>query len=401
MRADLIPKGIRLASIAELVEVLATWLEDSHAERLGALGTYGATPWLTVETPLGRMSLNADTRRDAIASFVSVARRGRSLRMNVSANQRGRLNKVTFDGCEDEGWYAYLRQPLTAPHRGSSTGDASVVQFPHPGGEHVPRGDEMAWNTAPHRRIFLKNPGSTVSQDGSVTFVGSLAFWGEWEPPSSVERRWPRENGSPTVLHAPCWDDPGPPGRRQNTDPWVFGSHFLYSNCKQLTPRGAPSAMQRLATGSMILFGSARLSEFVLDTVFVVGDVIGRFRPVDGVESGTPAFDVCTANSLATEPDRINRGTFTIFRGATPQQPVNGMFSFVPSRRSGDDDCRFARPAIRLPGIINPLSRQSPSGAKVLRGRAEVSTAWNEVVEQVKTAGLELGVDLAEPPRSL
>jgi hypothetical protein len=398
---DHIPKGTRLGSINELVETLQGWLESSNADRLGTAGSYGGRPWLTVETPLGRMNLNADTRRDAIDSFVSVARRGPALRMNVSANQHGLVNKVTFEGCQDEGWYAYLRQALTTPVSGFTTGEASIVQFPHPGGEHVPRTDVMPWNIEPHRRKFLKNPGSVATDDGAVTFAGPLAFWGEWEPPSTIEQRWKRKRGLPTVLHAPYWDDPGPSGWRENTDPWVFGPQFLYSNCKQLNPSGTPSALQRLQVGSMILFGSARDGEFVLDTVFVVADIIAHYRPVEELTSGSKGFDVCTVASLQNECDRIRKATFTLFRGATPRQPVNGMFSFVPCSRWIGDGSRFARPFVRLPGIINPLSYQSPSGAKILRSQAEVVAAWRNVVAQVTTADLELGVDLAEPPRRL
>ena len=40
--------------------------------------------------------------------------------MIVSTNKRGRVNKVSFEGCHDEGWYAYLQEPL-------STQDSRIV----------------------------------------------------------------------------------------------------------------------------------------------------------------------------------------------------------------------------------------------------------------------------------
>ena len=178
-----------------------------------------------------------------------------------------------------------------------------------------------------------------------------------------IERRWVRAYGLPTVLHVPHWDDPGPPGWRENTDPWVFGPNFLYSNCKQLNPSGTPSALQRLQSGSLILFGSARGDEFVLDTVFVVADIIAQYQPVNGVASGSDAFDICTVNSLRTEPPRISGATFTLFRGATPRRQVNGMFSFVPCRRWVGDDSRFARPAIPMPKPCRILPALSGSRA--------------------------------------
>src|SRR5205814_1264683 len=107
--------------------------------------------------------------------------------------------------------------------------------------------------------------------------------------------------------------------------------------------------------------------------------------PIPGTSQ---AFDVCTRESLAMDSPTIGRPTFTLVRGATPQQPIGGMFSFVPCRRWSGDESRFARPAVRLPGITNPRSRQSPSGAKFLRPRQEVAAAWRAVIDQVLAADL-------------
>jgi hypothetical protein len=196
----------------------------------------------------------------------------------------------------------------------------------------------------------------------------------------------------------PCWDEPGPPGKRQNTDPWVFGPTFLYSNCRQLNPSGTPSALQRLSRGSLILFGSVLDGEFVLDTVFVVGES-DAYRPVDGLTGVSDAFAVCTVESLAADPELSSEAIFTLMRGATPRQPVDGMFSFVPCRRWIGDESRFARPAVELADIIDARRRRGPSGAGHVRPRAEVAAAWASIVKQVTKADLELGVGLAEPPR--
>jgi hypothetical protein len=74
------------------------------------------------------------------------------------------------------------------------------------------------------------------------------------------------------------------------------------------------------------------------------------------------------------------------------------MFSSAPSRPRGADGWRFARPAIRLPGIINPRSKQSPSGAKDIRTIGDVVNAWQDVVQQVGGAGLNLGTHFDTPP---
>jgi hypothetical protein len=175
-------------------------------------------------------------------------------------------------------------------------------------------------------------------------------------------------SGLPTVLHEPYWAPPDFDGTRQNTDPWVFGDGFRYSNCKQHTnntPARQPSALQRLPAGSMILFGSAVSGGFVIDTVFVVGGKVGVFRPFDDMShlGVDPAFEACTLQALTTYEPHIGASTYTLYRGATFDEPVHGMFSFVPCRVHGEPGMRFPRPAIDLPGIINPASKQSHSGA--------------------------------------
>jgi hypothetical protein len=133
--------------------------------------------------------------------------------------------------------------------------------------------------------------------------------------------------------------------------------------------------------------------------VFVVAGSIARYRPEEGLVGQSEAFTVCTLDSLATTSARYSKATFTLLRGATPREPVNGLFSFVPCRPWVGDDSRFERPAVRLPGIVNPLSRQSPSGTKTLWSRAQVAAAWHAVIAQLTAADLELGAHLAEPSR--
>ena len=294
-----------------------------------------------------------------------------------------------------------IPHPDTAPATAAPTGEAAIVQFPHPGGEHVPSGSHMGWNLGSHARKFLAATGTRIDADGRA-HDGPLAFWGEWEAPSHVIRRWDRRAALPTVLHDPYWTRNAPDRERQNTDPWVFGDTFIYSNCKQLTPADAPSALQSLPVGSLILFGSARAGEFVLDTVFVVGEAAGRYWPM-GPDTASEvevedAFRTCTIESLARLPARYAHARFALFRGATPEAPVGGIYSFTPCVPLGAGSPRFVRPPIRLDGLINPRSAQSPSGAKSRHRPADVQQAWDDVVDQVLAAGLDLAVRLDTPP---
>jgi hypothetical protein len=168
------------------------------------------------------------------------------------------------------------------------------VQFPHPGGEHNPPTDDMPWNTADHRRKFLVAPGRHLEGDDRIR-KGELVFWGEWEPPSRVERRWPASGRLPRALHRPYWLEPTTRGFRQNTDPWVWGDRMIYSNCKQITgPQRRPTSMQRLTRGSVICFGSTIDGEFCVDTVFVIASA-EPWVPAEAADLDVDeAFKTCT-----------------------------------------------------------------------------------------------------------
>lgn len=277
--------------------------------------------------------------------------------------------------------------------------DRFFVQFPHPGGEHVPAGDDMAWNVAAHRRKFLLARGRYVDAHGQL-HRGQLTMWGEWEPPSRVMHRWPADGRLPRVLHRPYWFDPGHTGPRQNTDPWVWGSTMLYSNCKQtVRPSGRRTAMQNLTRGSVICFGSTVDGEFCLDTLLVIAQA-DPWVPAEASQLTVgEAFKVCTGGSVATRPGDAQLD-LTLYRGATVSGSVDGIFSFVPARPVGEDGARFARPAIRLPDLINPASRQSTWGSRRPLPAGTVRGAWDSVRQQVLDSGAVLAVHLDVPARA-
>lgn len=278
---------------------------------------------------------------------------------------------------------------------------ARIVQFPHPGSEHRPPEDQavMPWNEGPHRRKFLRAPGRPLGRDGEVRQADTV-FWGEYEAASRVTRRWPTCGALPTALHEPLITLPPDSSRRQNTDPWVFGSRFLYSNCKQLTPSGRPSALQSLPRGSLVLFGSQADSRFRLDTVFVVAASI-HYTAADA--AGLPVDDMfrtCTIESLTAyrHPTAdLRTAGFTLYFGATFDDPVEGMFSFTPALSADDDGPRFTRPPYGDTRFVNPKSGQSPSGSKKPRSAGEVYQAWDAAVQACRSHNLDLAVQVCFP----
>lgn len=274
---------------------------------------------------------------------------------------------------------------------------AFFVQFPHPGGEHRTVLDEMPWNRGSHRRKFMRSAGRYINRAGEVR-AGDLTFWGEWEPPSLIESRWPRDGQLPRALHIPYWRRPADDGPRQNTDPWVWGDQMLYSNCKQTVgPEQRATSMQRLTPGSVICFGSTIAGEFCVDAVFVVASrepwVTGRSDDLDT----TDAFKVCTGQSLGTSA-RDAEMHLTLYRSATFDDPVEGMFSFLPARLAHGAAARFARPAVRLPGLIDAANRQSTWGSTRPRPVDTVRDAWASMREQILAQGLHLAVRIETPP---
>jgi hypothetical protein len=73
------------------------------------------------------------------------------------------------------------------------------------------------------------------------------------------------------------------------------------------------------------------------------------------------AFATCTAESLASDNDDFAHARLILYRGATIDEPVNGMHSFVPALPVEDEYPRFTRPPLRLPGLITQPAHRAPS----------------------------------------
>ena len=104
--------------------------------------------------------------------------------------------------------------------------------------------------------------------------------------------------------------------------------------------------------------------------------------------------------AVTGEPIADNgRGLFRLYRGATPDDPVEGMFSFFPAMPA-HGDTGFPRPLIDLPKeYFNPKSWQAPKGLRRECTREELRQLWQSVAAQVHEAGLVLGTYAATPER--
>ena len=301
------------------------------------------------------------------------------------------------------------------------------VQFPHPGYEHRPaRGVQMiGWNERcrndkqnPHKRKFMRLRGEWADEDGINKGCGDLWAWGEWEAESALickldvpedDSRGPH----PRYLWDPYYEirKDGYKGLH-NTDPFIFGERLLYSNCGQTA--NSKRSLKCLGRGSVIAFGSGKKIKgewkWMLDTVLVVKDSI-RYDPLNprkALECKVPeAFLNVTGGPLADNPEKSPDSGFCgrgetelrLYRGATPKDKVQEMFSFFPARPAGGSS-GFPRPLITLPNeYFTPDNTQAPKGATRHLTDDKLLCLWRQIAAQVQKNGLVLGTR-AELPRS-
>ena len=231
----------------------------------------------------------------------------------------------------------------------------SIIQLFHPGPEHgydksLSKNGQLLkdWHVSvnkngkpvSHKRKFLSCKGSYII-DG-IKKNGDLLFWGEWEPPSHVEKLEQSECiENPKFLHTPFIPDQlsvyqndlyNGKHRYQNTDPFVFGKYFMYSNCMQ-----KKKSLRELEEGSLIIFGSKVNMHFVIDTVFVVKEA-AKYHCLDDVEKmNTGLFPEIVTKFITDDKNRVNEPFgFTLYKSVTfddrEAKAGHGMYSFVPAK---------------------------------------------------------------------
>ena len=295
------------------------------------------------------------------------------------------------------------------------------VQFPHPGGEHRPDGHrKIGWNKTrrnkrdnPHRRKFMQFRGEWIDEDGN-TPTDDLRAWGEWEPESDLVRRFDQPH-HPRYLWRPYWIPKNSYRELHNTDPFIFGDSFLYSNCGQSA--WSRQGLKQLDQGSVIAFGSGKMiggkRKWVLDTVLVVRDSVpyDPLNPREALEGKVPdEFLEVTGGPLAVWAEDLRKGSASaacapkseqlrLYLGATPDHRVNEMFSFFPAIPAVGKS-NFSRPVVSLDHkYFNPNNWQAPKGARCNLCPDTLRGLWESLVAQVRNAGLLLGTRAEMPER--
>jgi len=280
----------------------------------------------------------------------------------------------------------------------------------HPGSEHsVLSGTE--WNKGDHRRKYLTIGGDYLRDLNTVPQNDSLYFWGEWEAQSSLTTIGSKETDFPETVFSPYYSSVETP-EICNTDPFVFGNTFYYCVCKQ----GHYTSLRDLHKGDVILFGSGKNDQFVLDTLFVVkGFYEYELEEIPTLKSkyNTTFYDVslaplhtatCVSAATITHKDGIciphncneemerlpskEVKKYRIYEAAMYEDrgEFGGLFSYVPCLPNANGAKGFKRPSItKVDFITNTLTQ----GIKITSD-ADVSSIWIEVTKQVLEQGLNL-----------
>lgn len=302
------------------------------------------------------------------------------------------------------------------------------VQFAHPGNEYVLTSAEKKihikrWNYDFHRRKFIQATGQIV-KNNTLSPKQDLLFWGEWEPtsrvlanstkvvipkwihfpfvevePNGIFKEWgpfTKKKGtiscgssSPnTCSSGSCTSQTNP--LPQNTDPFVFNEFFYYSCCKQ----DRFTRLKNLEKGSIILFGSSKKDQngqfaFMLDTVFVVSD----YRSYDSDHYANDLKGFIPQNydqimGFKYWPAKNN----ICYKGASVNNPINGMFSFVPCKPISGNEMGFS--SIKLTNNdISILANYIRSVKYTFSDQDKNKKTWDKLCSIIHNQGFELGVN--------
>lgn len=163
-----------------------------------------------------------------------------------------------------------------------------------------------------------------------------------------------------------------------------------------ISKTGATTSLSRLDKGSVILFGSthgntASNAFFQLDTVFVVGDFIDYDVSDPNALSGIPDLEEYRqiVYKMAFPSPSQESLKLRLYIGATPDNPIGGMYSFSPAKIAIDDTCGFPRVTLRnMPFLTNNLNASPRSSYAT---QTEIINYWKLVRNETRRLGLVEG----------
>lgn len=289
-----------------------------------------------------------------------------------------------------------------------------VIQFSHNGKElNLSRKDSEDYkldskssgyrfwnNTSTHKRKFMKHRGWYLENTGNEFSCrpqeADLYFWGEWEPQSKFEltgNSFSNKENLPYAIHYPIFSTKGI--GHHNTDPFVFGDYFYYTNCKQ-KQAGRGKKMLSLTKGSIIIFGSEiNQCDFMIDTVFVVSDseTVEDYRKQPNNYPDILRQATIDLNGGLQNWHKLYKGE--MFDFDNPYSENNQYaFCFFPCKINCENK-GFQRPIINW----EKFGFQKPGAGTVLHSINSNSDFdyWSALVSELIQQGFSLGIKLDFP----
>ena len=277
----------------------------------------------------------------------------------------------------------------------------AIIEFTHPGGQLKMRnrnrmndayhytnpsrtGGVRYWNNDDrHYRKFIR--GNAILEGAND--YRDICFWGEWEAQSRFGLLNNADKFQPNAIHFPILDmaQIG----YHNTDPFVLGDRFYYSNCKQRS-KGILHAIENF---SMILFGTEYNAGFALDTVFVIQSSRSTREYFNNCAEYPEQFRLMAADHRDLY---VENPTFRLYHGLM-ESDGDEIYSFVPCKLVQDCENGFPRPLLDF----DQFNLQSPGARTVCtditRGR-DVCEFWRELRQYLHDQGYKLATQIEMPP---
>lgn len=263
----------------------------------------------------------------------------------------------------------------------------SIVQFLHHG-EGSPQNIQskkiFPWNQANNRHYRKYMYCSGKYMQNGVEVQDRLMFWGEWEPDSYIIKDFGSKS-FPRYLQKPIWPCQVP-NKLSNcgTDPFVFNKPFIYDFCEQ----DAFALLSNLDKGSLIIFGFQKKNpfRFIVDTVFVIGDYLDfTSATLSALQSRISEKDYLIIEQ--NMPFLIPGKRYRCYFGATPQEPFNDMYSFVPCCLYNQGKNKFLEITNNIPNIISIKKSQGVTQTKC-NSINDVKNMWNNIKTLTAQQGL-------------
>ena len=301
---------------------------------------------------------------------------------------------------------------------------AKIIQFMHPGmerppsrqssrGRYIPDGKagyyRCSWATGNHARKFLSVRGRYYDEATKrESELQELRVWCEAEWETRVRKLNPTFEAAPKWEHSLLPKLPKRPDDGINTDPYIFGSQFVYTNCRQKPG----SCLQKLNAGDMILFGSLKYLNgekrfsFLLDTVFVVSedsaflDDLSSASFVSSLSTWyhesvlAPLSVPCSPKKKSCVKYDLN---YRLYLGASCRNPFAGMFSFAPIRLE-ESFPRMVLNSLSVSPGVDCIRRDLLGCTPFCRTEVpDVKPYWKKLVQICKHQGYVPGTFFQEP----